>query len=477
MGDYSFAVGLDNSSSGTGAVGLGYKNTALANYTFVAGNSNMAQSESEAVLGMYSKSHTIANNNTDPIFAIGNGTSSINRSDAVLVLKNANTTIGGSLTLNGNGTNSSITFPTGRGTSGQVLTSDGSGGIEWTLPSGGTVTGVSGTAPIVSSGGAAPVISISAATTSAAGSMSAADKAKLNAATNANTASTLVIRDASGNFSAGTVTASLTGNATTSTHIAGGLAGSVPYQTAANNTTFLAKGTAGQVLTMNSGATAPEWKLLSKADIGLGSVENTALTTWTGSTNLITVGTISSGTWHGTAVAESYVGNLSASKITSGTFDNSRINWAAPGTIGSTTASTGAFTTLSANNGLSVTNGTVTIKPAGSGGTSGQVLTSDGAGNATWQAATGGVTTLSMRYIICAAGYFPSGDMDNHFIGEVILFAGSANRIPDNFLECNGQSIPVASYMTLYSIIGNLYGGNTTNFNVPNLSGKVPKGL
>jgi hypothetical protein len=44
----------------------------------------------------------------------------------------------------------------------------------------GTVTGVTGTAPIASSGGTAPVISITAATQSAAGSMSAADKAKLD---------------------------------------------------------------------------------------------------------------------------------------------------------------------------------------------------------------------------------------------------------------------------------------------------------
>jgi hypothetical protein len=51
----------------------------------------------------------------------------------------------------------------------------------------GTVTGVTGTAPIVSSGGTAPAISISAATTSAPGSMSAADKTKLDGiATSAN---------------------------------------------------------------------------------------------------------------------------------------------------------------------------------------------------------------------------------------------------------------------------------------------------
>ena len=40
-------------------------------------------------------------------------------------------------------------------------------------------------------------------------------------ATNANTGSTIVFRDASGNFSAGTITASLSGNATTATNISG----------------------------------------------------------------------------------------------------------------------------------------------------------------------------------------------------------------------------------------------------------------
>tara|TARA_R100001015_G_C4635020_1_gene203113 strand:- start:152 stop:2221 length:2070 start_codon:yes stop_codon:yes gene_type:complete len=44
----------------------------------------------------------------------------------------------------------------------------------------GTVTGVTGTLPIVSTGGATPAISINAATTGAAGSMSAADKTKLD---------------------------------------------------------------------------------------------------------------------------------------------------------------------------------------------------------------------------------------------------------------------------------------------------------
>lgn len=45
----------------------------------------------------------------------------------------------------------------------------------------------------------------------------------------------------------------------TATNLAGGVAGSVPYQSAASTTTFLGIGTAGQVLQVNAGATAPEW--------------------------------------------------------------------------------------------------------------------------------------------------------------------------------------------------------------------------
>ncbi len=46
---------------------------------------------------------------------------------------------------------------------------------------------------------------------------------------------------------------------------------------------------------------------LTAGDVGLGSVENTALSTWTGSANLATVGTITTGTWHGAAIADAYV--------------------------------------------------------------------------------------------------------------------------------------------------------------------------
>ncbi len=41
---------------------------------------------------------------------------------------------------------------------------------------------------------------------------------------------------------------------------------------------------------------------VTKGDIGLGNVENTKLSTWTGSQNITTLGTISTGVWNGTAI-------------------------------------------------------------------------------------------------------------------------------------------------------------------------------
>ncbi|MFH1981760.1 MAG: hypothetical protein ABIL58_07945 [Pseudomonadota bacterium] len=43
-------------------------------------------------------------------------------------------------------------------------------------------------------------------------------------------------------------------------------------------------------------AGTPTWAAVTKSDVGLGSVENTALSTWAGSANITTVGTLSAGT-------------------------------------------------------------------------------------------------------------------------------------------------------------------------------------
>jgi hypothetical protein len=67
-------------------------------------------------------------------------------------------------------------FDGSQGTSGQVLTSAGTGNTPtWTTPTTGTVTSVSGTAPIASSGGVTPAISISQSNTTTDGYLSSTD--------------------------------------------------------------------------------------------------------------------------------------------------------------------------------------------------------------------------------------------------------------------------------------------------------------
>lgn len=85
-------------------------------------------------------------------------------------------------------------------------------------------------------------------------------------ATSANTNSAIVARDATGNFSANTITANLTGTASTATNIAGGGAGTIPYNTGAGATTQLAAGASGQFL-KSGGAAAPSWATLALTDM------------------------------------------------------------------------------------------------------------------------------------------------------------------------------------------------------------------
>lgn len=93
------------------------------------------------------------------------------------------------------------TWPAADGTNGYVLSTNGTGTLSWAAGGGGTTTN-----------------SLTAGTylTGSPFNGSAAITFAVDA-TSANTASKVVARDASGNFSAGTVTAALTGNASTAT--------------------------------------------------------------------------------------------------------------------------------------------------------------------------------------------------------------------------------------------------------------------
>ena len=59
-------------------------------------------------------------------------------------------------------------------------------------------------------------------------------------------------------------------------------------------------------------------------------------------------------------------------------------------------------------------------------------------------------------------------------VGTILPFAG--NSVPSGFLQCNGAGVSVTTYAALYKVIGNTYGGDSTTFNLPNLTDRFLQG-
>ena len=100
----------------------------------------------------------------------------------------------------------------------------------------------------------------------------------------------------------GNVTGNLTGLASKASNVDGGATGSLVYQTGVSTTGFVAAGSSGTFL-KSQGTAAPIWGSVSKSDVGLGNVENTALSTWAGTTYITNIGVISSPSFTGTPLA------------------------------------------------------------------------------------------------------------------------------------------------------------------------------
>ena len=133
--------------------------------------------------------------------------------------------------------------------------------------------------------------------------------------------------------------------------LGGGAAGSLPYQSAVNTTTFLAAGTNGQVLTLAAGV--PSWATPSGGTVtsvsGTGSVNGITLTgTVTSSGSLTLGGTLGS-------IANSQLTNSSITFGATAAALGTTVSGFNAVSIGATTASTGAFTYLSTSSTTSTT--------------------------------------------------------------------------------------------------------------------------
>ena len=173
------------------------------------------------------------------------------------------------------------------------------------------------------------------------------DKVETADAVSTNTASKVVKRDSSGNFSAGTITAALAGNAdssTVATNLAGGSLGSLHYQSALNTTATLAPGTPGQIVRAN-GAAAPTW--MDQSSVAAGTAATLATSRTINGTNFNGSGNITTASWGTTrtvtigSTGKSIDGSAdftySLAEIL-GTASNSQFNSLGVGTAASATA-------------------------------------------------------------------------------------------------------------------------------------------
>ena len=98
IGNYSFASGFSSIAKGHSSFSAGYFSNASGDISMALGYYTLARSGRETVVGSCNTDYTPVTttnwNATDRLFVIGNGLDINNRSDAVVVLKNANTGIG-----------------------------------------------------------------------------------------------------------------------------------------------------------------------------------------------------------------------------------------------------------------------------------------------------------------------------------------------------------------------------------------------
>ena len=238
----------------------------------------------------------------------------------------------------------------------KFLTQTGTGSVS-AAPAWGTISGSDVSGNIAGSAGSvANALTLGTYLTGTSFNGSSAVTATVDA-TSANTASKVVARDSSGNFSAGTITATLSGAATsstTATNLAGGAANQIPYQTASGTTAFMTAAS-GTNYVLNYNGSAFTWVSGTISGVALGSNLNalsfgTYLTAGGSSYNGTSAVTIStnatSANTASTIVARDASGNFTAGTITAALSGNATTATSATSASNSTTTSQTNFSNL-----------------------------------------------------------------------------------------------------------------------------------
>ena len=257
------------------------------------------------------------------------------------------------------------------GTSGQVLTSNGTSAPSWTTPTAyATVTDDTTTNadryPLFANQTAGNLTTEYVSST----------KLKYNPSTGTLFSTTF---DGAGTGLTGTAASlSIGGNAATaslatkSTNLAGGAAGSLPYQSGADTTTFLAAGTNGQILTLSSGV--PTWA--AAPSTGITITDDTT----TNGTRYIAFTDVTTGSVTGEYVSSTKLQyNPSTGQVSSPIVATPLL---------SITGSSSGYVRFQG----AAAAGSTTYTLPSSDGTTGQVLSTNGSGTLSWSSAGGSVT-------------------------------------------------------------------------------------
>jgi hypothetical protein len=327
------------------------------------------------------------------------------------------------------------TVQLGVGSSGQVLQSNGAAAPSWVAA---TAAANNGTLTLAVSG-----TGLSGSQTFTANQAGNATFTVASNATNANTVSTIVARDASGNFSAGTITAALSGNAstatsatsaTTATNVAGGVAGAIHYQSAVGTTGFSAAGTSGQVLT-STGTTAPGWTTATSANTASAIVQRDA-------SGNFTAGTITAALSGNATTSSSTTGNAATATTlqTARTINGTSFNGSANITITANTTNTltlGSYLTGTSFNGSAAVTAAVDATTAA---TASKVVARDASGYvfAVYYNASGTFPVTASANTSGMATFTGTNGSDNY--GRGYTAAAAATLLSGQTMNINGSS-------------------------------------